>query len=96
MADRKTLSAQEIDDALTHLNGWIVQAGKIHKDFTFPDFVHAFSFMAGVALVAEQMNHHPVWSNVYNRVVIDLYTHDVGGVTPRDVEFARRVDVLST
>jgi 4a-hydroxytetrahydrobiopterin dehydratase len=96
MADRRRLSAKEIDDSLTPLDGWIVQAGKIHKEFTFPDFVHAFGFMAGVALVAEQMNHHPEWSNVYNRVVIDLHTHDAGGITALDIEFARRVDVLSS
>jgi 4a-hydroxytetrahydrobiopterin dehydratase len=96
MADRRRLSAKEIDDSLTPLDGWIVQAGKIHKEFTFPDFVHAFGFMAGVALVAEQMNHHPEWSNIYNRVVIDLHTHDAGGITALDIEFARRVDVLSS
>lgn len=92
MADRTKLTPQEIERGLAELSGWSVQDGKLHKEFRFRDFVQAFGFMSGVALIAEAMNHHPEWSNVYNRVVIDLTTHDAGGITGLDLEFARRVE----
>jgi len=66
--------------------------GKLHKEFRFPDFVDAFGFMTRVALIAEGMNHHPGWSNVWNRVVIDLTTHDAGGITEKDFQLAEKVD----
>lgn len=64
----------------------------IVREFAFPDFVHAFAFMTRVALEAEKRNHHPDWSNVYNRVTIALTTHDAGGLTERDFELARAID----
>jgi 4a-hydroxytetrahydrobiopterin dehydratase len=94
MTDRKKLSNKEITDALSTLAGWSVEGGKLHKQFTFTDFVQAFGFMSGVALIAEGLNHHPEWSNVYNRVIIDLSTHSEGGITGMDVEFASRVEKL--
>ncbi len=95
MAERTKLSQQQISQKLQSLDGWSLLNGKLHKEFTFTDFVQAFRFMSGVALVAERMNHHPEWFNVYNRVVIDLSSHDVGGISTRDFELASMVDALS-
>lgn len=95
MVERKKLTDKEAHDALKSLPGWSIVREKLHKEFTFKDFVQAFGFMARVALVAEKMNHHPDWSNVYNRVVIDLTTHDLGGISSFDVEFASNVDRLT-
>lgn len=66
--------------------------GAITRDFRFADFAHAFSFMTQIALAAEQRNHHPEWSNVYNRVSITLTTHDAGGLTQRDIDLALLID----
>jgi 4a-hydroxytetrahydrobiopterin dehydratase len=94
MTERKRLSEHELATTLTSLNGWSIVHGKLHKEFKFNDFIEAFGFMSSVALIAERMNHHPDWSNVYNKVVIDLMTHDLGGISMLDVEFAGRVDRL--
>ena len=96
MGEQRKLSEQELGAALQTLRGWTVANGKLHKEFQFKDFVQAFGFMSSVALIAEGMNHHPDWSNVYNRVVIDLVTHDLGGISSLDVEFAARVEKLSS
>ena len=95
MAERTKLSQQQITEGLKSLKGWSLLDGKLHREFTFKDFVQAFSFMSSVALIAERMNHHPEWFNVYNRVVIDLSTHDVGGISSLDFDFASKVDGLS-
>jgi len=94
VANRTPLTDQEITDMLGALRGWSIINGKLHKEFRFKDFVESFGFMSSVALIAEGMNHHPEWSNVYNRVVIDLTTHDAGGITEFDVHFAVRVEAL--
>ena len=86
------LNDTEIDTELDNLSGWTVVNGKLHKQFQFSSFVEAFGFMARVALVAESMNHHPEWFNVYNRVRIDLMTHDAGGISALDFELAKRAD----
>ncbi|NJL28674.1 MAG: 4a-hydroxytetrahydrobiopterin dehydratase [Thermoanaerobaculia bacterium] len=91
---RQRLSPEEIDRRLAELQGWSLAAGKLHRELSFDDFVAAFGFMASVALIAEAMCHHPEWSNVYNRVTLDLSTHDAGGLTALDFEFAARVDRL--
>ena len=88
------LAPEEIDQRLSQLDGWTIQDGKLHKEYTFRDFVQAFGFMSSVALVAEGMGHHPEWFNVYNRVVIDLTTHDAGGLSRYDFEFAAKADAL--
>jgi 4a-hydroxytetrahydrobiopterin dehydratase len=88
------LSPDAIESALGRLDGWRLEHGKLHRELQFDDFVAAFGFMAKVALVAEQMGHHPEWFNVYNRLVIDLTTHDAEGISQRDVEFASRVNTL--
>lgn len=94
MAPQK-LSPQEVETRLGELAGWTLQDGKLHKDFAFDSFVRAFGFMSSVALVAESMNHHPEWFNVYNRVSIDLTTHDAGGLSRLDFEFAAKADALA-
>ena len=93
MADR--LSTAEITERLAARPDWEVVDDKLHRELRFDDFVAAFAFMAGVAIVAEKMNHHPEWSNVYNRVVFDLSTHDAGGITELDFELAERIDRLA-
>ena len=93
MSARK-LTEDEIDARLDDVDGWMVLDGKLQRDFTFDDFVAAFGFMAKVALIAESLNHHPEWFNVYNRVSIHLMTHDVDGISDNDFEFAARVNRL--
>jgi 4a-hydroxytetrahydrobiopterin dehydratase len=83
--------------ALKSLPGWTVAPSRdaITKTFTFKDFSEAFAFMARVALKAEQMDHHPEWSNVYNRVEVVLTTHDAGGLTDKDLTLARAMDIFA-
>ncbi|MCB2050614.1 MAG: 4a-hydroxytetrahydrobiopterin dehydratase [Novosphingobium sp.] len=90
------LNASERDAALALLPGWtLAQDGlAIERTYTFADFSAAFAFMTRVALLAEQQDHHPEWSNVYNRVEITLTTHDAGGLSVRDVEMAKAIDAL--
>lgn len=90
----RKLTEDDITRALTELTHWRLENGKLHRDFQFADFVEAFGFMSRVALVAERIGHHPEWSNVYNRVQVDLTTHDVGGLSDSDLLFARAVDDL--
>jgi 4a-hydroxytetrahydrobiopterin dehydratase len=92
---RALLSAEELSRALEALPGWSLAAGKLHREFRFPDFVRAFSFMSAAALIAESRDHHPEWFNVYGRVVVDLTTHDAGGVTQSDVDLARAMNELA-
>jgi len=75
--------------------GWEIVDGHLHRTFRFADFVTAFAFMASVALVAERMDHHPNWSNAYNEVDIELWSHDVDAVTERDIRLAERIDELA-
>ena len=91
----KKLSDAEIQENLKQLNGWTVEDGKLHKEFQFDTFVTAFGFMAQLALIAESMNHHPEWFNVYNRVTIDLMTHDAGGISELDFQWAKQADSIS-
>jgi 4a-hydroxytetrahydrobiopterin dehydratase len=92
---RSKLEATEIDRRLHDLPGWSLVAGKLHREYRFGDFVTAFGFMASVALVAEAMNHHPEWCNVYGSVRVDLTTHDAGGLTANDFALAARMDQLA-
>ena len=88
------LSESERAEALASLEGWSLVEGRdaITKVFTFADFNAAFGFMARVALVAEKMDHHPEWSNVYRRVTVTLTTHDADGLTRLDVALAQAMD----
>src|ERR1700690_2873675 len=89
------LSEPEIVAALVELPGWKLAGGKLHREYKFADFVTAFAFMTGAALVAQRMDHHPEWFNVWNTVRIDLQTHDAGGVTVLDVQLAQQMEVLA-
>jgi len=91
----KKLSDGELDSSLQRLSGWHVANGKLHRDFQFADFAHAFGFMTTAAILIEKMNHHPEWSNVYNRVSVDLTTHDSGGITQKDVDLAATLDAIA-
>lgn len=75
-------------------DGWELLEGRLHREFTFADFSAAWGFMARVALLAERADHHPDWSNSWNKVVIDLVSHDVGTVTERDVALAEQINRL--
>ena len=89
------LSDTEIATALEGLAGWSREGDKLFRELRFPDFVTAFAFMAGAALVAERMNHHPEWFNVYGTVRIHLATHDAPGITRKDIELARAMNALA-
>jgi 4a-hydroxytetrahydrobiopterin dehydratase len=89
------LSEDDVKSALSQLDGWSVKDAKLHRQYQFGSFVEAFGFMASLALVAESMGHHPEWFNVYNRVTIDLTTHDSGGITQKDVDLAKRANELA-
>jgi 4a-hydroxytetrahydrobiopterin dehydratase len=95
MGNRELLSPQEIEQELKALPGWKSLGGKLRRELRFPSFQEAFAFMTGAALVAERMNHHPEWSNVYNRVVVELTTHDAGGITQNDMEFAKKAEGIA-
>ncbi|MCB0293493.1 MAG: 4a-hydroxytetrahydrobiopterin dehydratase [Calditrichaeota bacterium] len=85
----------EVRSRLNEIPGWSLANGKLHREFKFADFIAAFGFMTRLSIVAEKHHHHPEWFNVYNRVVIDLQTHDVGGISERDFELAQAANRLS-
>lgn len=92
-------SQSVIDASLKELNKnseslWSIKEGKLYREFTFSNFILAFGFMTKVAILAEKMNHHPEWSNVYNSVVVNLTTHEVGGISKRDFELANEISKL--
>ena len=86
------LTDSEIQSSLAQLPGWSVAAGKLHREFKFADFRQAFEFMAAAAPLIDKMDHHPEWCNVYNRVVVDLTTHDAAGISQKDVDLAKLLD----
>ena len=89
------LSDEEIEKSLNELNGWSVVNGKLHKEIEFVGFTEAWQFMTIAVTEIEKMNHHPEWFNVYNKLVIDLMTHDAGGITENDVNLAKYLDKIS-
>ena len=94
MAVRKATD-QEIEDFLDDFGSWTVADGKLHREYVFHNFVQAFGFMTQVALVAERAGHHPEWFNVYNRVVVDLTTHEAQGITQKDFDLAREMEQMA-
>jgi 4a-hydroxytetrahydrobiopterin dehydratase len=93
------MSVEKLPEALltsevAKLSGWTVVNGKLHRSYKFGDFVEAFGFMTRVAILSEKMDHHPELFNVYNRVVIDLTTHDAGGISHLDIELAKKINAL--
>ena len=89
------LSQADIDEKLKSLPGWSVVNEKLHKEFQFDSFNQAFGFMTRAAMEIEKINHHPEWFNVYNRITIELTTHDAGGITNNDVSLARTLNSLT-
>jgi 4a-hydroxytetrahydrobiopterin dehydratase len=89
------LSPDQIEALLRELPAWSLVEGKLHRDLRFADFAAAFGFLVQVALAAEAMGHHPEWSNVWNRVSIDLTTHDAGGLTDLDARLASRIEAIA-
>jgi 4a-hydroxytetrahydrobiopterin dehydratase len=91
----RKLSKNEIETEVTKIQGWkVTEAGKISKEFQFKNFVQAFGFMTKVAIEAEKMNHHPEWFNVYDRVKIELVTHDLEGISTYDMKLADTINRL--
>ncbi len=88
------LSSEEIKKELSDLPGWSEVNGKLHKEFQFKNFNQAFGFMTRAAMEIEKMNHHPEWFNVYNKLSVDLMTHDAGGITQNDVNLAKILNSL--
>jgi len=88
------LSQLDIKEELKNLPGWNVINEKLHKEFKFDSFNQAFGFMARAAMEIEKMNHHPEWFNVYNRITVELTTHDVGGITKNDINLAKILNSL--
>jgi len=90
------LSDDEVQKRLGDLPGWAVEDGKLHREFKFKDFNEAFGFMTRLALVAEKLNHHPDWSNSWNRVVVDIVSHADSGITDGCFELASKANELGT
>lgn len=88
------LTEEQIKSDLAGLDGWTVKDGRLHKDFVFEDFVEAFGFMSRASLHIERINHHPEWFNVYNKLSVDLITHDAGGITKNDIALASILNAL--
>jgi len=89
------LTDSEIHAGLASLTGWKVQNAKLHREYKFADFAHAFGFMATAAPTIEKNDHHPEWANVYNRVTVDLSTHDAGGITQKDLDLAKLLEGIA-
>ena len=95
----ESYSQDVIETSLKELNNgsenlWSVKEEKLNREFKFPNFILAFGFMTQVAILAEKADHHPEWSNVYNSVVINLTTHDAGGISKKDLELAQKISKL--
>lgn len=94
---RNKLSDAEIQEALTNLPGWEVADGKLHKTYKFGTFAQAVGWMMSAAIEIDKMDHHPEWSNVYNRVAVNLVTHDLGNaISNLDVELAQKLESLAS
>lgn len=89
------LEDSEIEERLASLDGWDRVDGKLHREFKFKDFIAAFGFMTSAAIAAEKMDHHPEWFNVYSKVIVDLTTHDAGGITELDFSLAETMNALA-
>lgn len=90
------LTDEQIQEHLSQVPGWTLENGKLHRELKFGNFVEAFGFMSQVAMHAEKADHHPEWFNVYNNVCIDLATHDVGGISEKDFDLAKKINQLAS
>ncbi|HYI93976.1 MAG TPA: 4a-hydroxytetrahydrobiopterin dehydratase [Bryobacteraceae bacterium] len=93
---RQPMSPEDVSAAISSLPGWSLNSGKLFREYKFADFTHAFAFMAAVALAAEKMDHHPDWTNMYDRVTIHLWTHDAGGITKSDLQLAQQIEKIAS
>lgn len=89
------LSDSDVATRLESVDDWVLENGKLRREFRFANFVEAFGFMTCAAIEAEKMNHHPEWFNVYNKVVVDLTTHDAGGISELDFRLAEIMNALA-
>ncbi len=90
----KKLTDSEIKTFSEELTGWAFSIAFIEKTFIFKSHSEAFAFLTQAALIAERLNHHPNWSGVYNKVTLKLYTHDIGGLSNKDIEFAKNIEKI--
>ena len=88
------LPLEQIEKELKDMPGWAIVEGKLRKEFQFDDFNQAFGFMTRAAMYIEKINHHPEWFNVYNKLIVDLTTHDAGGITENDIKLAKTLNSL--
>ena len=88
------LTTQLLEEALAHVPGWVYADKSIEKQFIFTDFTETMAVMNKIAAIAEEMNHHPEWSNVYNKLIIRLSTHDSNGVTTKDIRLAHAIEII--
>ena len=95
MATLRKVTDEEGQAFIAQHSLWSVENGKLHREYVFDNFVQAFGFMTQVALVAERAGHHPEWFNVYRKVIVDLSTHEVGGITERDFDLARKMEAIA-
>jgi 4a-hydroxytetrahydrobiopterin dehydratase len=93
--ERRKVDAGEVEEALKALPGWAVDEGKLKKEFKFGSFAEAIGWMVAVAIYADQIDHHPEWFNVYNRVKVALVTHDMGALSTLDLALAGRMQTLA-
>ena len=92
MENPKILNQKELQGHIKQLDGWLIEKKSIKKEWKFQNFIEAFAFMTKVALLAESIDHHPNWNNVYSSVIIELTTHDFGGITKKDIELATAIN----
>lgn len=85
----------EINSTLTEKEQWVLEDGKLTKLFMFKSFISAFGWMSQVAIWSEKMNHHPEWSNIYNKVNVKLVTHDVNGISDLDIKLANKMEMIT-
>jgi 4a-hydroxytetrahydrobiopterin dehydratase len=88
------VTEKQISEELEKLPGWTIKSGNLHRSFEFADFSEAFGFMTRAAMIAESMGHHPDWSNVWNKVVVNLSTHSIGGLSNLDFQLAKKIQKL--
>lgn len=94
--ERRKLSGEEIEEALNELTGWALQNGRLHKEFQFESFAAAMGWMVSLAIHADKLDHHPNWSNVYNKVTVDLWTHDMDALSTLDLILAKQMNSLAS
>ena len=88
------LQNEELNELVSKIPGWKINSNHIEREFTFENFIEAFSFMTKIALICEKHNHHPNWENIYSKVIIKLSTHDLGGITNLDQKVASEINAI--